>query len=307
MKRNFLIILFLFSAGVGIAQPKIDSMVVPGPDSDTIYLHGKFGSQPGKAFLDTSEMQIYRWTDTLVTAHLLPFFVGSKAECGPVTVNASGIVSNARILSIGWVQGNTFPYGDTLIQHGNFFNNYWRYDLHSFFLNHKGVTKLAVPMNMGTAIFDFQRHIVEINNDLQIALDSNFDFPSEGYYWYRPGYPNLWVHYGLSYGCSAPIDARKSFKEFLSVKAGDDPAFSFTSYPNPSSKEINIAYSLPDRANAKIILYDLEGRVIRENASDVNEGEHNLKWDISQCPSGSYVLGLVTEKERKTQIIEIMH
>jgi hypothetical protein len=284
-------------------------MVVPGPDSDTIYLHGKFGSQSGKAFLDTSEMQIFHWTDTLVTAHLLPFFVGAKAECGPVTVNVNGMVSNARILSMGWVQGNIFPPGDTIIQHGNFFNNYWRYDFHSFFLNHKGITKLVVPMNTGKAIFDFLNHKVNINvgGDLEILLDSNYDFPTEGYYWYRPGFPNSWVHYGLSYGCLAPIDARISYREFLSVKEEDNLALLLSCFPNPSSKELNIVYSLPEHGSARIIFYDLEGRVIRESVNGVDAGGHQLQWDVSQIPSGSYVLGLVTEKERKTQIIQIVH
>jgi hypothetical protein len=82
---------------------------------------------------------------------------------------------------------------------------------------------------------------------------------------------------------------------------------SLKSFPNPSSKELNISYSLPDRENTRIILYDLEGRVMRENNAATDAGRHQLKWDVSQLPSGSYVLGLITDQETRSQVITIIH
>ncbi len=309
MKRNlFVILFFLLLAGASYAQPVIDSMVVTVPGlNDTIYVHGKFGTQKGKVFLDTSEMQIYKWTDTIITAQLLPFIIGDRAGCGPITVSVNGMISNARILSMGWVQGNIFPPGDTLIYHSTPFNCLWRYDFHSFFLNHKGITKLAVPTTTGNAIFDFQQEKVDINYDLQILLDSNYNLPSvAGYSWYRPSHLSSWYYYELNYGCSAPIDTRRSYREFLSVKAVDHGALSLICFPNPTSKDLNISYSLSQRGNARLILYDLEGRVIRESATDAEAGEQVMKWDMSQVASGSYVLGLVIGGETKFQIVKVM-
>jgi len=219
-------------------------------------------------------------------------------------------VSNTRILDIGWVQGYIFWNGDTLISHGTGFSEYWRYDFNSFFLNHKGTAKLTIPTNMRNSIYDFlhNKANLDVGVDLQIPLDSNYYFPSSGYgYKYKPNY-SYEVRYGLFYYCSAPLDSRIFFRGgFTDVKALNNNIFSLVSYPNPSSKELNISYTLTQNDNAKILLYDLEGRMIRESLEDVDAGEHVMKWNVSQLQSGSYVLGLVTEKERKSLIIQITH
>ena len=81
---------------------------------------------------------------------------------------------------------------------------------------------------------------------------------------------------------------------------------SLSSFPNPTSKELNISYVLPERGNARLFLYDLEGRIMRENMMDADQGEHRMQWDVSGLPSGSYVLGLMTEKATKSEIVKIV-
>jgi hypothetical protein len=87
---------------------------------------------------------------------------------------------------------------------------------------------------------------------------------------------------------------------------GKDNFSTFSCFPNPSSKQLTILYSIPADGNARIILYDLTGRIIRE--STVNTvGENRLNWDVSQIPSGSYVVGLATGKESRSQLVSIVH
>lgn len=307
MKKYFVILVLLF-AGASYAQPpRIDSMVVPGPDNDTIYIYGKFGIQSGKAFLDTAEMKVYLWTDTIVSAHLPPLFVGNNPSCGPVLVNVNGLVSNTRILDMGVVTGNVFFGGDTLIDHSTNFNNYWRYDLHSFFLNRKGIDTVVVPTNYRNSTYDFLNDNVnfDVGHTLIIPLDKNYYFPNGVNYYYSVyGYE---IRYEVIVYCSAPLDARLFFRGFNSVNQTIELPFSFSAFPNPSSKELNIIYSLPSRENVRIILYDLEGNVIRESVNEADGGEHSLKWDTSELPSGSYVLGLVTSLGSKSQIVTIIH
>jgi hypothetical protein len=94
----------------------------------------------------------------------------------------------------------------------------------------------------------------------------------------------------------------------LSVQTfSSSSSLSLSFFPNPSSKELNSSYSLPGNSNARIILYDLQGRVIRETANYSEVGEHQMKWDVSQLASGSYILGLITDKERKAEIVSIVH
>lgn len=89
------------------------------------------------------------------------------------------------------------------------------------------------------------------------------------------------------------------------VKAKNNSALTLSSYPNPSSNELNISYSLPENGYARIILYNLQGNVIRENIA--NGSENQLKWNISDLPNGSYILGLISDKRQKTEIIKIVH
>lgn len=71
----------------------------------------------------------------------------------------------------------------------------------------------------------------------------------------------------------------------------------FTIYPNPSSGEINVAYSLKKEAEVKISLYDLNGKLLR---TFINEnqipGRYNEKlggvWTLS---AGNYIMSLTTD------------
>ncbi|MEP7233997.1 MAG: T9SS type A sorting domain-containing protein, partial [Ignavibacteriota bacterium] len=89
------------------------------------------------------------------------------------------------------------------------------------------------------------------------------------------------------------------------VRAENKFPLTLSPYPNPASMELTIPYTLPEQGNARLLLYNLEGRIIRE--SRIDSDTYELKWDISDLPTGSYVLVLMAEKETKTQIVKIMH
>jgi hypothetical protein len=93
--------------------------------------------------------------------------------------------------------------------------------------------------------------------------------------------------------------------KLFGVKENSTIKLSISSYPNPSTKELHISYTLPKNENAKFILYDLEGRIIRQTAA--KPGKNILQWDVSNIPNGSYILSLIAEKEQKSQIIKIIH
>ena len=72
-------------------------------------------------------------------------------------------------------------------------------------------------------------------------------------------------------------------------------AFSITNYPNPFNPSTKISYSLPQRGFAKIVIYDLLGRVVATLADEVKEkGNHTIDWfakdgNRNDLPSGMYV------------------
>lgn len=66
-------------------------------------------------------------------------------------------------------------------------------------------------------------------------------------------------------------------------------------YPNPANPTATIAYSLPYRSNASLVVYDILGRRLRELSRGVeNAGEHKLIFDGSGLASGVYIVVLET-------------
>jgi hypothetical protein len=60
-------------------------------------------------------------------------------------------------------------------------------------------------------------------------------------------------------------------------------------WPNPFNASIRINYSLRNRAEAIIRIYDIAGRrVAALRDGDQPEGEHSMVWDASALPSGIY-------------------
>lgn len=300
--KKYLVIILLLIAGASFAQPpRIDSMFVPGPDNDSIYIHGKFGSLPGRIFLDTSEIQVYTWTDTIITANLLPLFIKDKPSCGPVTVDVGGIISNPRTLSVGVIHANYFFGRDSSFNHSFNSDTYWRYDFHSFFLNHQEKTKLSVPTNHGNAIFDFMNGITTFYTGVStvVKLSANYFLPQKGRY--SPDFGNTYtVNFSITEYCTAPLDARLIYQTRTSVQSIGNSQLTLSCYPNPSSNELNISFTLPENENAWVMLYDLTGRIIRkENISNTS----SLNWNISDIPNGSYILGLQSANNRLIQNI----
>jgi hypothetical protein len=92
--------------------------------------------------------------------------------------------------------------------------------------------------------------------------------------------------------------------EQAGVKAASQEEVSLSCYPNPSSKEITIRYSALQNAPAKILIYDMSGKLISmmNLPSEANE----LRYDASVLPAGAYILGLISVREQRTQVINVV-
>lgn len=89
------------------------------------------------------------------------------------------------------------------------------------------------------------------------------------------------------------------------VKEKNNSILILSSYPNPSSNELNISCTLPSMSPARILLYNLQGNVCRE--STVTGSDNVIKWNISDLANGMYILGLITEFERITKMVTVLH
>jgi len=69
----------------------------------------------------------------------------------------------------------------------------------------------------------------------------------------------------------------------------------FQNYPNPFNATTTISYSLPDRSEISISIYNLLGQRVETLFEGVqNAGEQTLTWDASHFPSGIYFARLET-------------
>jgi hypothetical protein len=68
-------------------------------------------------------------------------------------------------------------------------------------------------------------------------------------------------------------------------------------YPNPASRQLNIAFQLSDATLFNVSILDVSGRVIY-SMKNINGllGENTIAIDVSHFPTGNYVVELSTSK-----------
>ena len=75
-------------------------------------------------------------------------------------------------------------------------------------------------------------------------------------------------------------------------------------YPNPFNPVTNIEFSLDEKSNVYISIYDINGRsvdLLAEN--EFNRGFHNVMWDASEYPSGVYFVKIISNNISVSQKI----
>ncbi|NQU67664.1 MAG: T9SS type A sorting domain-containing protein [Candidatus Marinimicrobia bacterium] len=78
-------------------------------------------------------------------------------------------------------------------------------------------------------------------------------------------------------------------------------------YPNPFNPSTNIQYKLNEMGNTVIRLFNLNGELLQELSNTVQTtGQHSIRFDGSQFPSGVYLIELESKNYRDTQIITLL-
>jgi len=73
-------------------------------------------------------------------------------------------------------------------------------------------------------------------------------------------------------------------------------------YPNPFNPVTKIKFDIPEQSNAKIIIYDLLGRVVSTLVNEqLKPGSYSVDWDGAAFASGVYFYSLVTEGFTETK------
>ena len=111
---------------------------------------------------------------------------------------------------------------------------------------------------------------------------------------------------GPAYGVSC--GASKQGLDELSV-ATDVPSEYVLegNYPNPFNPETTIRFSVPESAQVRLVVHDVLGRQVRVLVDGTRvAGTHEVVFDASDLPSGTYLVRLTTPQGSFVQMMQLV-
>ena len=68
---------------------------------------------------------------------------------------------------------------------------------------------------------------------------------------------------------------------------------SLTVYPNPTTNELNIIAQNDIQADAKLVICDVQGKIILEENKNIHSGNNAWNINVSNYPKGLYFVKLI--------------
>lgn len=90
------------------------------------------------------------------------------------------------------------------------------------------------------------------------------------------------------------------------VRSASSSKLSLSIYPNPSTKGSTISFITPTRGRARLVVYDMTGRVVSTLFDAMSEGQQEILFDASQLAAGSYIVGLVCGADQVSEIVRVV-
>lgn len=82
------------------------------------------------------------------------------------------------------------------------------------------------------------------------------------------------------------------YEDFEEVDQSPE-ALSLSNYPNPFNPATEISYSLPERSQVSLVVYDMLGRQVADLVNQSQPaGTHRVSFDASRLSSGIYLYRL---------------
>ncbi|MBK9462816.1 MAG: T9SS type A sorting domain-containing protein [Sphingobacteriales bacterium] len=76
--------------------------------------------------------------------------------------------------------------------------------------------------------------------------------------------------------------------------------------PNPTRNNLNLAYNTTTTEDATITLYDLTGKAVLQTTETATEGTNNYNLQLTDLPTGMYIVQLQTATQRLTQKVQVI-
>jgi len=123
---------------------------------------------------------------------------------------------------------------------------------------------------------------------------------------------NKWIGYGKNDFTFGGLAVYREGGVILGVDKKDKPEILsnyilYQNYPNPFNPETNIEFSLPDKANVKLTVYDLLGRQIAVLLDkELQSGNYQVTFNGVNLPSGTYFYELRAGNFRQVKKMILM-
>lgn len=78
----------------------------------------------------------------------------------------------------------------------------------------------------------------------------------------------------------------------VSVSEQENSPFTFSFYPNPSTENITMNYSLEESAKIQYVIYDLTGKKVQTESATRFPGAQQQSIDVNSLQAGTYLLSL---------------
>jgi len=82
---------------------------------------------------------------------------------------------------------------------------------------------------------------------------------------------------------------------------------SFNVFPNPANDFVNVNYANPNRTSADILIFDGQGALVKKAVQSLKAGMERFTLNVSDLPSGIYVMQLVGENMNSSKRFVVSH
>ena len=106
-------------------------------------------------------------------------------------------------------------------------------------------------------------------------------------------------------------DAYQSFELNVTATGARDisagAGFRLQTYPNPFSDRLRIRFTIDEPSQVKVAVYDLLGQEVEILSSDnFRTGSHQLDWDASGQPAGTYIIRATTDSGQTIKRVSLI-
>ena len=119
--------------------------------------------------------------------------------------------------------------------------------------------------------------------------------------------PDLAPRLVLDFGAASPrVEAGGGGQEMLELEVPSEYVLE-PNYPNPFNPETTIRFGVPEAAYVRLVVYDVLGRQVRVLVEGTRaSGRHEVVFEASNLPSGTYLVRLETPQGSFVQTMQLV-